>query len=241
MMKQKGFGIIEVVISLAVISFLFLSLLAAADLIRSYNKVEQVKMYSSRIKLSLSHLASLKATVRASTMQTHIPSNKEFADQIYKQSSALHHNGDGTFSGVSLFLPILEVSGTEILSGGQITGTPDYPLRYNAFGYTCDLAHETCLAKDWPIEVVTDYNFSCAPAFHESYDYVLRGGSAFAGPLIPNGYRPHSTCRYKSQLNLRLIIRESRDASAENVGKYFKEFVQVRQIPLTMWPTPMNP
>ncbi len=241
MKNQSGFSLIEFSISSVIVSILFMGVLLAGDHVRTLNKNEQVRLYASRIIISLTQLTSLKATIRASTLQTSIPENKAFADGIYRVSTNLHHNGDGSYSGISLVLPVVVVHSSKTIAGGQITGNPDYPLRYNLNGLTCNLAYQTCPAADWPIEVITDYNFTCPGIFHTTYDKSLRAGKPYYGPMNPDGFKPHTQCQAKSQLNLRLRIRQSKDSTSDHNMALFRDFVQVVQIPLNDWPTAANP
>lgn len=240
MKNENGFSLLEVCMALVIIGTLFIGMSAGLTHLQAANKHEQTKLYASRIVVSLTHLVSLKSTIRASTL-SELPANQLFADQLYREESALHLNGDGSFTGVALFLPLVAIQGGVFVSGGQITGPPESPVRYNLNGDSCNTALEICEALQWPIEAITEYNFACPSLFHPSYDGSQRGGQPYYGPIYPDGYRPHTECEFKAQLNVRLTIRESRDSATAAFHGFFKEFSQVIQISTMEWPRAHNP
>jgi hypothetical protein len=114
--------------------------------------------------------------------------------------------------------------------GGAITGTRDYPIRFNAKGELCDkYMGDNCPAPQWPIQATTEVNFVCPPYFSNAYNST-RGGVGFYQELYTAGITVMPTCPKPGEVRVRLTIQESVDPGGSAVG-LFKPIVEVFKVP----------
>ncbi len=207
--NQKGTTLAEAMVAIGILSICTLAVLTIVDAVHSLSERQNVRNAAFRLTLTLTDLVSLPATIRSTGVQPTIPD----VDIFWRKLRGWEKTDDnGPFEPMPLFLPFVErLDDVTYVTGGQLTGTPQYPLRYNIVGMTCDPVNETCPAKQWPIEVFTEYNFRCPPLFAKDYDDFLRDGAPFYGAIYPNGLSVPAACIGKSTINIKLTIRESTD------------------------------
>jgi hypothetical protein len=208
--NKSGFTLIEVLIALVITEIAFMGLLTAMDSLRSQMERQQRKWSSERITRNIIALASLPSSIRVTSVQTQ---NIEAADLFRQVRGWARADHLGPWMPIRLNLPFLEMMGpSNFITAGQFTGDPVRPMRYNRSGELCDTAFSVCPSAQWPIEVFTEYNFSCPPFFSEGYDY-LRGDVPYFGLMdAPAALAIPSRCFGKSQMNIRVTVRESADA-----------------------------
>lgn len=214
-MNRKGMSLIEVMVAIAILSVGTLALFISIDSLNKIAQRQKTKMAALRLNVTLTDLISLPATIRSASSQDNVPG----MDLVWKQLRGWAKSDHlGPFLPLPLYLPHVEKVGASFVTGGQISGTPDAPLRYNVQGASCDPSYEVCPADSWPIEVFTEHNFSCPPLFHKGYDDWLRDGYQFEGPIYPDGLAIPAACISKSAVNIRLTIRESVDPGQSPKG-----------------------
>lgn len=209
--NQRGITLID---SLIGIVLLGASAMALATLIHFLNQAmarQQVKWTSERISATVIEMVSLPATLRSSISQTDTEEARTLFRELRGWKSSRHL---GPWTGMRMYLPFVDKTGpASFVVGGVITGSPSYPVRYNLRGEVCDTEIASCLPADWPVEAVTEYNFSCPPLFHSTYDDTLRGGLPFADAIYPDGLVIPNRCIGKGNINIRVTVRESADVT----------------------------
>lgn len=218
MKNQRGFGLIETIISFALLGTVLVGLISAIQYLHYFAKMQATKSSAERLSGTITELVSMPATLRATLVQSNTAGVPDLWAEArgYKRS-----NHNGTFQPIRMHLPIVERTGPSTSrTAGQITGTPTYPMRFNAKGEGCNKEFDPCPALDWPIEVYTELNFSCPPLFNKTYDIDLRGGLPYYGPIYPDGLVIQSSCIGKSQANIRLTIQESEDPTQARRGLF---------------------
>jgi len=229
MKNQRGLSLVEILIALAILTGCALALALVVNHVNILMQRQQLRWAVDRVTTSLFQLTVLPATIRASLSDSESTQIKNIYYQTRGWLSADHHEA---WKPIRLNIPLIEKTGTTFISGGQFTGTRDFPMRYNAKGEMCDLQFAPCPAPLWPIEVFTEYNFSCPPLFSRTYNGPpwRALGVEFDGPLYPTGLVIPAFCRLKTQMNIQLTIRESEDAGLQPTG-LFRPIVEIFSIP----------
>lgn len=224
---DRGITFVDLLIAIVLIGT---SAMALATLINYLNQAmsrQQTKWTADRIAATVIETVSLPATMRATLSQTDNLETREVFIQLRGWKRGPHQ---GPWQGIRLSLPFVDkTSPTAFVVGGTVTGTPTYPTRYNLLGEACDMETTLCPPRAWPIEAITEYNFSCLPIFSTTYDST-RSGLAFADAIYPDGLRVPTRCIVKGQINVRVTVRESSDVDNPPLG-LFKSRVEVISIP----------
>jgi prepilin-type N-terminal cleavage/methylation domain-containing protein len=223
---SPGFSLIEVLVAMAIVGISVTGLISTIEAVQNQKARQQTKWASERVTSTLIDLISLPATIRATEVQ---PGNYEMYRNIKGRRSAKHL---GDWEPVRLFLPFIDRApdGT-YLTGGEFTGEPLQPMRYNDKGDSCDMTLQLCPASQWPIQVSTEYNFSCPPFYHRGYDYK-RGGLPYYGPIDdPVALAIPGKCISKAQINIRLVVRESADPDFPASGIFPPRVEIIRIVP----------
>ncbi len=233
---QRGFGLIEVLVAVVILGAAVLALASITHYVSNLMIRQQTKWTAERIATTVIELASLPATIRSTVSQSLQSPSREFFLQLRGRKLGPHH---GPWIPLALNLPFVDVSSTPALSGGPMTGTVDFPMRYNLKGQGCDMELSQCPAELWPIEVLTWHRFSCPPLYHKTYNSTRPVPGPFIGPIYPTGLVIPAECRTKSQVNIQIVIRESVDAGGTGQG-LFHTRTEVISIPAiqVFQPTP---
>ncbi len=204
-MNQRGVTLIEVMVGLAIIVLALGVYNGLADYSERIMANQQLKWTGQRMTTSFMKMAGLPSTIRSSLVNH--PENNEVAACIFSTSPCLNL---APSKSIRLYLPFIEPVGPyEFISVGAITGTREAPMRYNALGEVCDTLVKTCPEADWPIEVFTEYNFTCPPLFDKVYDDSLRGGKKYFGAIYPDGLVVQPECPKPDQIRIYLTVQST--------------------------------
>jgi prepilin-type N-terminal cleavage/methylation domain-containing protein len=233
MKKQAGYSLIEIMVVLGIISASSLVLISVIHYINLMLYRNQTKWALARVTTSIEQIAGLPSTIRSS-INPNNPENQLANECFFGVKDCPNASEFDPFVPVRLYLPFIEkLGGYDFKPGGAITGTSKYPIRFNAQGQLCDTFTDPnkCPAAQWPIECITEANFTCPPVFSRDLDESLRGGARYFGPLFPDAIKPDPSnfCKVPGEIRIHLIIQESVDPGGTKLGlfKPVDEFFKV--------------
>ncbi|RYZ76498.1 MAG: hypothetical protein EOP06_31255, partial [Proteobacteria bacterium] len=150
--NQAGSSLIEAIIAMAIFGFLF----ASGGSLLSYGgaklSAQRVRETKSRLISTLKRVAGTPASLRSAAVADPKiePFNKKFRACLNGGDWSIacyNRNQTGDYIPFRLYLPMVANTVDEwgqyaIKTSGAITGTPQYPMRFNANGSTCDTYDE---------------------------------------------------------------------------------------------------
>lgn len=180
---ESGFSVIEILTTLGIFSLI---LIASASFFTQMNrKISEEEYAETRMRMfqNLIYIMGMPATLRGSL---------EYDATQSGNLSKCIRGGMGavptTPLPVALFLPVVSGDATFVRTSGQISGSPNRPLRYSIEGTACTAANPiNCNPSDYPISVTTEFLPVCPPAYDYYYGY-------WTGPVYPNGLTIPSVC-----------------------------------------------
>lgn len=231
MKKQAGYTLIEIMIVIGIISMASLVLVSMINYVNLMLYRNQTRWALSRVIMTIEQIAGLPSTIRSS-INSNNPENLQANSCFYGEAICPNSSELDPFVPVRLYLPFVEKTGLyDFKPSGAITGTEAYPIRFNTQGQLCDMFPDkkACPARLWPIECISEANFTCPPVFSKDLNQGLRAGSPYYGALFPDAIKPPNNCARPGEIRIHLIIRESVDPGGKKLGlfKPVDEFFKV--------------
>ena len=210
---------VELVIAFAILAVAIMGSMEIVMQSDTASVNQKVLATRSRIIENLTNLAGLPASIRASVLEHDENERLELCVYGWWCLGETPTNEREPIP-FRLYVPFIERQANgDLMTGTVLTGTPEQPIRYNYMGQICDQSVTECPIDNYPLEAFTEFTAVCPPVFDDSYNWSLRQGRPYYGPIFPDGLVPGDQCGIARYLKIKLTVRPSQDRAGRRPAK----------------------